>query len=106
MEWDREKLSRLHRIFSDRSWKIAQPILNSSHPCGESLAWQAWIDYLSSIGLKMDMSCNQDCDDLAPRSIAGNDGSVTIRLINMWGDRYIDMPEEFATRTLILGFLP
>lgn len=109
MEWDLETLGRLHRIFSDRSWQIAAPILNFSHRGehnSDQLAWQAWIDYISSIGLKMEFSCNKDYDDLAPRLILKDDGFRTIRIINMWGDRYIDIPEEFALKILALGFLP
>jgi len=104
MEWDHENLGRLHRIFSDRSWQIAQSILDPSHSF--DLAWGMWAEYLSSIGLKMELSCNLDYDERAPRAILNDDGSRTARLINMWGDRYIDIPEEFAVRALALGFLP
>lgn len=54
----------------------------------------------------MEFSCNKDYDDLAPRLILKDDGFRTIRIINMWGDRYIDIPEEFALKILALGFLP
>lgn len=104
MEWDHETLGRLHRIFSDRSWQIAQSTSDPSHFV--DLAWDIWAEYLSSIGLKMELSCNLDYDERAPRAILNDDGSTTVRLINMWGDRYIDIPEEFAVRALALGFLP
>lgn len=104
MEWDHEALGRLHRIFSDRSWQIAQSTLDSHQSF--DLAWHMWYEYLFSIGLKMELSCNLDWDERAPRAILNDDGSRTVRLINMWGDRYIDMPEEFAVRVLALGFLP
>jgi hypothetical protein len=107
MEWDGEKLIRLHRIFSDRSWKIAQKTLDPSRSAQSvDLAWHMWAEHLSSIGLKMELSCNRDYDENAPRAILNDDGSTTVRLINMWGDRYIDIPEEFAVRALALGFLP
>lgn len=103
MDWDEQTLKKLGRIFSEKSWLVIKPVLDSS---GENEAQRAWSDYIMGLGLKIELSCNRDYDPKAPRFVPDAPGGPTVRLVNTWGDRYIDMPEEFAARTLALGFLP
>jgi hypothetical protein len=103
MEWDEDNIRRLHRLFSDKCWAISKPIIEKEL---FDAAQQVWRDYLVGHGVCMDASCNEDFDPDAPRLIVGNDGSSAVRIVNMYGDHYIDVPEEFAIRALALGFLP
>jgi len=102
MEWDKDNIRKLHRIFGDKCWDLAAPA--ADHMPADS--WQIWMGYLEAHGVRTDASINSEYDPEAPRLIVGEDGSSLVRLVNMWGDRYIDVPEEFAVRALALGFLP
>jgi hypothetical protein len=103
MDWDEINIRRLHRLFSDKCWKISKPMIDKGL---FDTAQQAWQDYLGDHGMRMDVSCNEGFDPGAPRLIVGTDGSAAVRVVNMYGDYYIDVPEEFAVRALALGFLP
>jgi hypothetical protein len=102
MDWDEVNIRRLHRLFSDKCWCLIGA--SAEHIPDDSL--RIWMIYLLNHGILADASINLNYDPDAPRLITRNDGSSFVRLINMWGDCYIDVPEEFATRTLVLGFLP
>lgn len=70
---------------------------------------KAWHEYCMGVGLKMNIIPDHDTEtreDLpAPgEAIFLSDGTVRIR--NIWGDKYLDMSEDFAVRVLALGFLP
>lgn len=70
---------------------------------------RAWHDYCMRVGLKMNIVPDHETEtreDLPPpgRSMFLTDGAIRIR--NIWGDKYIDVPEEFAVRALALGSLP
>jgi hypothetical protein len=102
MEWEEGNIRRLHRLFSDKCRDIARASVD--HIPDDS--WQIWMGYLEAHGVRTDASINSEYDPEAPRLMVGEDGSSVVRLVNMWGDRYIDVPEEFAVRALALGFLP
>jgi len=103
MDWGESSIRRLHRIFSGRCFGLVGRMLDDG--CG-SRARQIWMGYLEAHGVRTDVSINSEYDPEAPRLMVGEDGSSFVRLVNMWGDRYIDVPEEFAVRVLALGFLP
>ena len=65
-------------------------------------------DYCMSVGLRMNIIPDHDTEtrsDLPPPGEAIFLDGI-IRLRNAWGDKYLDIPEDFAVRVLILGFLP
>jgi hypothetical protein len=102
MNWRIDEIKKIHRIFGDKCWDLTGSSVD--HIPDDS--WQIWMDYLDAHGVRTDASINSEYDAEAPRLIVGEDGSSFVRLVNMWGDRYIDIPEEFAARALVLGFLP
>lgn len=70
---------------------------------------RAWRDYCVRVGIAISTIPDHETEtrkDLpAPgKAMFFSDGTIRIR--NIWGDKYIDMPEEFATRAIVLGFLP
>lgn len=102
MDWNEEVLESLRRLFSERCWIVIKPVLDSR---GENAAQEAWEEYLAPHGFKV-LSANSDYDPLVPRAVVGADGAVAVRLLNTWGDKYIDIPEEFALKVLALGGMP
>lgn len=105
MEWNSESLGRLSEIFGLKSREIRQQItLGLTLDIDEEFAIydKAWISYVENLGLNIgSISCIES--NIEGQNIAE---ISTIRIFNAWGNRYIDMPEEFALRTLTLGFLP
>lgn len=70
---------------------------------------KAWHEYCMSVGIKMNIVPDHDTEtreDLPPPGGAMFLPEGVVRIRNIWGDKYIDMSEEFATRVLVLGFLP
>lgn len=102
MDWNEEVLESLRRLFSEKSWALIKPVLDSQ---GEDAAQEAWDEYLASHGFGV-LSANSDYDPLVPRAVVGADGVATVRLLNTWGDKYIDIPEDFALKVLALGSMP
>lgn len=101
MEWNSETLDRLSKIFGNKSREIhGEACPRPGRVEIESALYErAWTSYLLELGLKME-SAGQGSER---RSLV-HDGKV--RIVNAWGNRYIDVPEDFAIRTLVLGFLP
>lgn len=70
---------------------------------------RAWRNYCMGVGLKMNIIPDHETEtreDLPQpgRAMFLPDGTVRIR--NIWGDKYIDVPEEFAIKALALGTMP
>ena len=70
---------------------------------------KAWHEYCMRVGVKMNIIPaykTETREDLPPPGGAMSFSDGTVRIRNIWGDKYIDMPEEFAMKALTLGFLP
>lgn len=70
---------------------------------------KAWHNYCMSVGVKMNIIPAYETETREDLPQPGGamflpDGTVRIR--NIWGDKYIDIPEDFAIKALALGFLP
>lgn len=109
MEWNSRTLNRLSEIFGSKSkeirWLATSDLMmdNDAAHAAYDKAWtaydKAWTAYLLGLGLKMEPLVGvADPDHLAC------DGRV--RIVNAWGDRYVEVPEELALKILALGFLP
>lgn len=69
---------------------------------------KAWHNYCMSVGIKMSIIPDHETETREGLPAPGEAmflGGV-IRLRNMWGDKYVDMSEEFAMKALVLGELP
>lgn len=70
---------------------------------------KAWHCYCMSAGIIMNIIPDYDTEtreDLPQPGGAMRLPDGTFRIRNIWGDKYIDIPEETALRALVLGFLP
>lgn len=103
MEWNNEMLGRLSEIFGKKSKEIMcqatlgliKPDVDAEHAAYD----KAWTAHLFVLGLKMEPLFGFD----DPRHLA-QDGKV--RIVNAWGNRCIEVPEDLALKILALGFLP
>ena len=101
MEWNSESLARLAEIFSHK----CSIIYGQASSKDISIAYEKeWINYLLGLGLKMELIVK--VEDIKGHCTFVAEGIRKVRIVNAWGDRYIDMTEEFAFKTLALGFLP
>lgn len=102
MEWNSRTLNRISEIFGSKSKEIrwlATSDLMMDNDAAHAAYDKAWTAYLLGLGLKMEPLVGvADPDHLAC------DGRV--RIVNAWGDRYVEVPEELALKILALGFLP
>ena len=103
MIWTDEVLHRLNVLIRAKLSSLLPSLpLNRQDQMG------VWLNYCASVGLKMviipshDVECRSDLPQ--PGGAIFLDGAIRLR--NAWGDKYIDVPEEFAAKALALGFLP
>ena len=66
---------------------------------------KALCDYCETFGMKLNIIVNEK-ELLPPPGEAMFLPEGVVRLRNLWGDKYLDIPEDFAMRALALGFLP
>lgn len=103
-----ESLSKLNEMIKDKFSSIRSAIPLLPHDIREQseVIGNAWRDYCVGVGLEMSVIEKECRDDLPPpgEALFLSDGAVRIR--NIWGDKYVDIPEELAVRALVLGFLP
>jgi len=86
---------------------VAIPLLPRDFKEQTMIIEKVWHEYCMSVGIRMNIVPDQEPrEDLPPPGKAMFLPDGTVRIMNIWGDKYIDMPEEFAERALILGFLP
>ena len=109
MTWNAASLEKLNELVKDRLSLIREGIL-LPHDVGERqiVVDRMYCDYCMSVGLEMNIIPDHDTEtrgDLPPPGEAMFLDGI-IRLRNLWGDKYIDIPEETAARALALGFLP
>lgn len=102
MDWNSEILDRLSEIFGKKSKEIRRRAtfdLMMDSDAAHMAYDKAWTAYLLGLGLKMEPLVGV----ADPRHLA-QDGKV--RIVNAWGNRCINVPEDLALKTLALGFLP
>ena len=109
MTWTSDALEKLNELIKDRLSLIREGVL-LPHDVGERqiVVDRMYCDYCMSVGLKMNIIPDHDTEarsDLPPPGEAMFLDGI-IRLRSLWGDKYIDIPEDFAVRVLVLGFLP
>lgn len=109
MIWNVDALNRLNKLIKNKLSSIRDETLLPHDVKEQSIVLdRMYHNYCMSVGLEMNIIPYHDTEtrsDLPPPGEAMFlDG--TIRLRNAWGDKYIDVPEEFAVRALALGFLP
>lgn len=106
MIWTQGSLDKLNELVKVKFGAIRESILLPGDIKEQtSVMERAWHEYCMGVGLKMNI-VTETREDLPPPggTMILPDGAIRIR--NIWGDRYIDLPEEFAVRALALGFLP
>lgn len=110
MNWTQDTLDRLNELVKTKFGAIRESILLPGDIKEQTRVLErAWHDYCMVVGIEMNIVPDHETEtreDLPPPGGAMflSDGSVRIR--NIWGDKYIDVPEEFAVRALALGGLP
>ncbi|NBT57289.1 hypothetical protein EBT16_00735 [bacterium] len=111
MKFSKESLNKLNELIKDKFSAIrsAIPLLPQDINEQSEVIEHAWRDYCVGVGLEISLIAghqNECRPDLPPpgEALFLSDGVVRIR--NIWGDKYVDIPEEFAIRALALGFLP
>lgn len=109
MIWTADALEKLNKLIKDKFSAIGDGILLPHDVREQSIVVdRMYHDYCMSVGLSMNIIPDHDTEtrsDLPPPGEAIFLDGI-IRLRNAWGDKYIDMPEDFATRALALGFFP
>jgi hypothetical protein len=111
MIWTENALNRLNELvkFKFGAIKDAIPLLPGDINEQTMLIEKAWHNYCMSVGIKMNIIPDHHTEtreDLPSPGGAMLLADGTIRIRNIWGDKYIDMPEEFAFKALALDFLP
>lgn len=109
MTWTADALSRLNVLIKNRLSSIRDGVLLPHDVREQSIVLERmYHDYCMRVGLGMNIIPDHDTEtrsDLPPPGEAMFLDGV-IRMRNLWGDKYIDVPEDFAIRALALGFLP
>ena len=111
MIWTEGALERLNELIKVKFGDISGAIhlLPSDIKEQTIVIERAWHDYCMSVGFKMNIVPNHETEtyeDLPPPGGVMFLPESTVRVRNIWGDKFIDMPEDFAVRALALGFLP
>lgn len=111
MIWSEVALHKLNELVKDRFGAIIGSICLLPADIKEQtmVIERAWHDYCMTVGLKMNIIPDHETEtreDLPPPGGATFLPDGTVRIRNIWGDKYIDMPEEFAIKALALGGLP
>lgn len=111
MTWTEKSLSRLNELVKKKFVVIRGSILRRPDDVREetNLIERAWHNYCMSVGIKMNIIPDHDTEvrpELPPPGEAMFLPDGTIRIRNAWGDKFIDMPEEFAAKAVVLGSLP
>ena len=111
MNWTQGALDKLNELVKAKFNSIRENIhiLPGDIKEQSMVIEKAWHEYCMRVGVKMNIIPaykTETREDLpAPgEAMFLSDGTVRIR--NIWGDKYIDMSEEFAMKALVLGFLP
>lgn len=109
MIWTAEALEKLNGLIKNRLSSIREgALLPHDVRDRQIVVDRMYHDYCMRVGLRMNIIPDHDTEtrsDLPPPGEAMFLDGV-IRMRNLWGDKYIDVPEDFATRALALGFLP
>lgn len=111
MKLSNESLKKLNEMIKDKFSSIKDSILLLPHDIKEQseVIEHAWHDYCVRAGLKLNVISgyqNEYRPDLPPPGEALFLADGVVRIRNIWGDKYFDIPEELALRSLALGFLP
>jgi hypothetical protein len=111
MIWTENALNRLNELVKFKFDKLREAICLVPNDIGEQslVVERAWHNYCMSVGIKMNIIPDHHTEtreDLPSPGEAMLLADGTIRIRNIWGDKYIDMPEEFAFKALALDFLP
>jgi len=111
MIWNKSSLEKLNELVKAKFGDIRGVIQLLPGDIEEQsmIIEKAWHEYCMRVGVKMNIIPaykTETREDLpAPgEAMFLSDGTVRIR--NIWGDKYIDMSEDFAVKALVLGFLP
>lgn len=110
MIWNDAALKKLNELVKDKFNDVRAAIsLLPGEVKEQTMAIEkAWHNYCMSLGIKMNIIPDHETEtreDLpAPGEVMFLDGRIRLR--NIWGDKYIDMSEEFAMKALVLGGLP
>lgn len=111
MNWTQNALDKLNELVKVKFNAIRENIHLPPGDIKEQtvIIEMAWHDYCMGVGLKMSIIPDHETEtreDLPQpgRAMFLTDGVIRIR--NIWGDKYIDLPEEFAVRALSLGWMP
>lgn len=111
MIWNKSSLEKLNELVKAKFGDISGAIQLLPGDINEQsiVIEKAWHNYCMSVGVKMNIIPaykTETREDLPPPGGAMFLSDGTVRIRNIWGDKYIDVPEEFAVRALVLGFLP
>jgi hypothetical protein len=109
MTWTSEAVEKLNELVTAKFGEIRGAIRLlpgdfREHAMGIDKALH---NYCMGVGLKMNIIHHTETREDLPapgEAIFLSDG--TVRMRNLWGDKYLDIPEDFAVRALALGFLP
>jgi hypothetical protein len=100
---EQELMEKLHELIKAKFYAIRSS-LPQLQPHDEILH-----DYCATFGMKLNTIADHEKEcraDLPPPGGAMFLPENVVRLRNLWGDKYLDVPEDFAIRALALGFLP
>lgn len=111
MIWNKSSLEKLNELVKAKFGDIRGVIQLLPGDIEEQsmVIEKAWHEYCMRVGVRMNIIPDHDTEtrkDLPQPGEAMFLPEGTVRIRNIWGDKYIDMTEEFAVKALTLGFLP
>lgn len=110
MNWTQGALDKLNELVKVKFDAITESMLLPSDIKEQTIVIERALHYYCmGVGLKMNIIPYHETETREDLPQPGGamflpDGTVRIR--NIWGDKYIDVPEEFAIKALALGALP
>jgi hypothetical protein len=111
IEFSNESLNKLNEMIKEKFSSIRESIPLLPHEINEQseVTSHAWRNYCVGAGMNLSVIAGYETEcraDLPPPGEALFLPEGVVRIRNIWGDKYVDIPEDFAMRALALGFLP
>lgn len=110
MNWTDEALDKLNELIKIKFTELRESILLPADIKEQTrVIERSWHNYCMNVGIKMNIIPDYETEtreDLPPPGGAMFLSNDTIRVRNIWGDKYVDISEQLAFKFLVLNGLP